>query len=319
MCWSVQMRRPRTRCRGRSAFTLVELLVVIAIIGILIALLLPAVQAAREAARRSQCSNNLKQMGLGLHNYHDTHKSFPPGWFPSIGWGWGTYLLPFIEQQSVWDTMNPGDPTDWALPRHLDNARTPLDVYVCPSDKAPNTNPAGLNDFNVNNPTAFNSRLPEDVNGTQEPVGYSSYVGLKGANNRNGRNADHNGVLFQNSRVKFRDITDGTSNTLAVCEREFTYHRGSIWMGSSVDRQGTLNQRIRHTNLSRTCNLNSGVICANGYYINGSQRRACSSLHPGGAQFALCDGSVQFLSETVDGEVYRRLGNKEDGLPVTLP
>jgi prepilin-type N-terminal cleavage/methylation domain-containing protein len=140
------------RDKSRVGFTLVELLVVIAIIGILVALLLPAVQAAREAARRSECTNNLKQIGVALHNYHDTHKMFPPGWIPQTGmpgggsgyaWGWGTAILPFMEQASLPDQIQYGKITIYAAagdPAILPLMQTPIAPYRCPSDVGPPTN-----------------------------------------------------------------------------------------------------------------------------------------------------------------------------------
>ncbi len=142
---------------GRRAFTLVELLVVIAIIGILIALLLPAVQAAREAARRSQCSNNLKQIGLGLHNYHDTHLVFPPGYVDednrtgvADGHGWivTAFLLPFVEQGSLYDQLNTTNRMDLTNPTTLRLARTVISgTYLCPSstEQDPSQSPMAIN------------------------------------------------------------------------------------------------------------------------------------------------------------------------------
>ncbi|HRX78605.1 MAG TPA: DUF1559 domain-containing protein, partial [Pirellulaceae bacterium] len=150
------MSTTKTEKKGRvSGFTLVELLVVIAIIGILVALLLPAVQAAREAARRMQCGNNLKQIGLSMHNYHDTYKTLPPGYLmkrtsPTVclpnlnSWGWGALLLPFMEQSPLHDKLKVGDISIFqagATPALLAAMNVSINSYRCPSDVAPDTNP----------------------------------------------------------------------------------------------------------------------------------------------------------------------------------
>ncbi|PQO43438.1 DUF1559 domain-containing protein, partial [Blastopirellula marina] len=152
-----------SRYRG---FTLVELLVVIAIIGVLIALLLPAVQQAREAARRMQCTNNLKQIGLAMHNYHDTYQSFPSGFNNYTGWGWAAAILPFVEQRAMYDQINNTQSLmDLSNATILASAQTQLDNYRCPSDVAP-----ALND----------KSLPTVV--VQEEIAYASYVASMGTN-----------------------------------------------------------------------------------------------------------------------------------------
>jgi prepilin-type N-terminal cleavage/methylation domain-containing protein/prepilin-type processing-associated H-X9-DG protein len=285
----------------KLGFTLVELLVVIAIIGILIALLLPAVQAAREAARRSQCSNNLKQMALALHTYHDVHKTFPPGYYSSLGWSWGSYILPFAEQKPLFDIMGVGAPTDWTKPAHLDNARTALDMYICPSDKRPS-------DF------LNTARKPKDAaSNTAQSVGYSSYVGNRGSNYASGwANVDWgtkgNGVLIGDRNLRFADITDGTSNTLALGEREYQGHDGSIWCCTSRN----------HGNVHYTL-ADTGTPNGRDEMPNGTHNNATSSWHPGGVQYALCDGSARFISETIDLQTWRDVGDREDGNPITLP
>lgn len=282
------MRKSRSLVGATRGFTLVELLVVIAIIGILVALLLPAVQAAREAARRSQCTNNLKQMGLALHNYHDTHKVFPPGYISSLGWNWGSYLLPFSEQQPLYDNMGVGDPTDWGNPDHLDNGRTPLALYLCPSDSYPQ---------NVRN----DRRRPRHASGgnNRKALGYSSYVGIRGSNSAWRENS--NGVIYPNSAIRFRDIVDGTSNTVAISERRYKNHNGSIWCCTSNN----------HGNIHYTL-ADTGTPQGRDELINGSHTNAISSQHPGGALFALCDGSTRFISETINLQTWRDIGNRDD-------
>ena len=307
--------------RGRLGFTLVELLVVIAIIGILIALLLPAVQAAREAARRSQCSNNLKQIGLGLHNYHDTFKVFPPGFIDGHGWIVTTYLLPFVEQDSLYDQLNTRDFMDLSVAAKLDLTRTVLNGYLCPSSDEPD--PTQSPDHNV------------DIHSTNYKIGVSNYMGIMGTQDLRCWHTNVNGIFYHNSRTGMRDITDGTSNTFAFSER--TAHgpdwRGGVWAGTTV-RVGDSGSAANHEcgplgfeslrvalTLTRT-----GWALINGTSANHYQFGP-SSMHPGGAQFLLADGSVRFVSETIDAandtstatttmSTYQRLGARNDGLVV---
>ncbi len=223
-----------------TAFTLVELLVVIAIIGILVALLLPAIQAAREAARRTQCVNNLKQIGLGLQNYHDTYHTFPPGilFWPAARrsnganqmWGWSALLLPHVEQTQLHDQM-------WVTRETLrqllnrNNYRplvqSPLQVYRCPSDVTKDL------PSNTPEPTQFYNTGP---NNCPDPyyAATSNYMGVVGIWDLDEpliNGPDNNGVLYANSSVRMADILDGTSNTFAVGERNFTCSAGA-WVGT---------------------------------------------------------------------------------------
>src|SRR6476646_8069277 len=189
----------------RRAFTLIELLVVIAIIAILIGLLLPAVQKIREAANRMKCSNNLKQIGLGLHNYHDTAGKFPAGWITTTPntagyWGWGVELLPYIEQDNLYRRLNPTQRTlQQAFQSDLLALQTPLSVYRCPSDTG----------GPMNQNRKFSVMLP----GQTVAISISNYPG-------NGGNSGDHGLFQANTQVGFADIVDGTSNTIAVGERK---------------------------------------------------------------------------------------------------
>jgi prepilin-type N-terminal cleavage/methylation domain-containing protein/prepilin-type processing-associated H-X9-DG protein len=313
----------------RRAFTLVELLVVIAIIGVLVALLLPAVQAAREAARRTQCFNNLKQMGLGLHNYHDTHQSFPAAYLSTTGWGWGTALLPFAEQQPLYDQIDPGT-RRFGDGNTVTLAQTSLSLYQCPSDTLPGDR---RNPRPDQQPTAVPGR---PGGGAAHQVGYSSYVAIKGtAGPIAGRTpAPDNvpGMFVQNHWTSLAKVLDGTANTIALGERCYggtdpgtppPYNRrGSIWMGASVD-LGTGNHDANDVfqNMARVTSLAGGNL---DHMINSpstapNSGRACASRHPGGAQFLFCDGSVHFLAETINAVTYGRLGNKWDGETVSIP
>jgi prepilin-type N-terminal cleavage/methylation domain-containing protein/prepilin-type processing-associated H-X9-DG protein len=296
--------RPVRRIGGRRGrgFTLVELLVVIAIIGILVALLLPAVQAAREAARRSQCLNNMKQISLALINHHDTYGHFPSGYSPDTGWAWGTAVLPFIEYSTLHDQlltdapMNPGDTAQ------LELMRTVIHEYRCPSD-------GSVPDLN-------DKRVP--YSGQQ--MATSNYLGIMGSTTVQSPNdlAQANGIFFQNSRIRIKGITDGTSKTFLIGERDYTYHHASLWVGTRKHWS-----QFRHVNINPT--YIRGADGNGGGLINDVQDSAFSSRHTGGANFALADGSVRFVDENIDATsdevgptmgIYQRLGNRKDEMPI---
>lgn len=335
----------------RRGFTLVELLVVIAIIGILIALLLPAVQAAREAARRSQCSNNLKQIGLALQNYHDTFKSFPPAWILSRGgaspangdgypqWGWGAMILPFMEQQALHDGLNVGKShlaDIAATPAGVALIQTPIAGYRCPSDTGPELNSGRKPDapFDAIEPalgnyvganTSWAGDLTRQVRGTKTSPGWVSNWD------------DERGVFIENTATRMRDITDGTSNTIAVGERRWKYHdnNGVLRTARSALIIGTRNPANA---VRRGDQIGIGRAKLNMNFVDpadtqlGRARQGFSSMHPGGAQFVFADGSTHFISETIeagpdpDGNhwannratntVYERLIAIQDGNPV---
>jgi prepilin-type N-terminal cleavage/methylation domain-containing protein len=332
--------------KGRFGFTLVELLVVIAIIGILIALLLPAVQAAREAARRSQCSNNLKQIGLAMHNYHDTFKTFPPGftndhgqaqnylgqplgpyhglnrWYAS--WAWSAYVAPFMELTPQYETL--GVTRTWAADSLLTAAsqnviQTPVSTLRCPSDTGQELNNVG------------GEYRPADTAGTQYYAATSNYMGVCDDDSANIDNRQNNcsGVLYVDSSTKIRDVTDGTSNVLMVGEKclERTHARCNASgykqnCGAGIVFVVGASNQLSHDNRSNCAAL--GTVARG---INWDSDQACNnlwnakssfhSLHPGGAQFVLVDGSTHFIPETIDLTTLRRLGNRSDGNPVQVP
>src|SRR3954466_13283603 len=203
--------------RHQKAFTLIELLVVIAIIAVLIALLLPAVQAAREAARRAQCTNNLKQIGIGLHNYFDGHNVFPPGYCSlwkrdagdagtaeddvGQGWAWGSFILPQMEQRSVYDAINFN--LTMTFPQNFTAQLLRVSSYLCPSDSTKETVPVR----NEGNTT------------TVYTVGCGNYVGMYGLGEIGDAPGRGNGMFYRNSTTRFSDLTDGTSQTLSIGER----------------------------------------------------------------------------------------------------
>jgi len=301
--------------RKVKAFTLVELLVVIAIIGILIALLLPAVQAAREAARRSQCSNNLKQLVLAVHNYADSHKTFPSGFITDVpqdptvlersNWGWGALTLPYVEQETLRSQLQVGRRllhVNLATPAGLAALQTPLQAFMCPSDVGP-----VLNNFAGTSGTGENySKLVTSDGSDRIPIAKSNYVGVMCSGNSTTPSVNPapygpaTGVLFQNSAVAFRDIKDGTSSTFMLGERSFRVNNLDVGAANAL---GFSAEVSSYTSRNRA---QLGVLGIPYWGINQTvvnrphQNRGFHSLHPGGAQFALCDGSVRFISENID-------------------
>lgn len=303
----------RTRHKG---FTLVELLVVIAIIGILIALLLPAVQAAREAARRSQCTNNMKQIGLALHNYHDTYRCFPAGFIYRGGsghrnYGWNVAILPYIEQQAFYDQLDAGN-----VPLQVRYASTAaadremmqhqISSLLCPSDDGPGTCDT------------------ISFGGSTDPrVALSNYVASCGYGDRPVRNDECGGMFYGNSWKDFASCKDGTSNTIAVGERCYGqpghpshHHHAATWVG--VGRNDSYGADATLRTLCR-----NGFILNFDYAANGGPEnmgKGCASYHPGGANFVLCDGSVHFISETIDRvNVIQWLSLRNDGRTFDQP
>ena len=279
---------PRYRTT-RQGFTLIELLVVIAIIAILIALLLPAVQQAREAARRTQCRNHLKQLALALHNYHDTHGVLPSGYIVETGWGWGTMVLPPMDQGQLFNELAPSGPMSLTDDARLRLVRMPLAAFRCPSDSQPE----------------LNEKSKPNV-GAKKEIAIANYIGIMGSTLSD---PVGNGTMYQSSRIRLADVIDGTSNTFLLGERDYYNHRGSIWAGSTNHPDTNRNFVI-----SETSEL---------LKINAPHENAFGSLHSSGAHFAMCDGSVQFVSESIhsaDGAgpalgTWQRLGQRNDGQP----
>jgi prepilin-type N-terminal cleavage/methylation domain-containing protein len=285
--------------RRRPAFTLVELLVVIAIIGILVALLLPAVQMAREAARASSCKNNLKQLGLALHNYHDTMGQLPCGWIADQpegvpGWGWASGLLAQLEQEAVDQNLIRrnlpiADPANRAAREHV------LPILTCPTDAGPNLFSIGADDFTG----------PSIDNGTPVfRVAKNNYVGVFGTLEIEDAPSDGDGVFFHNGRVNFADILDGLSNTLVVGERRSKLG-GSVWTGVI---EGVAEPMARIVGIAdHTPNH------PNGHFDD------FSSHHPAGVHFLLGDGSVRRFNDTIDLTVYQALCTRAGGEAIQAP
>ncbi len=301
--------RQRHRAFHRHGFTLIELLVVIAIIAILIALLLPAVQQAREAARRTQCNNNLKQIGLALHNYHDVHKTFPPGWVDqtfgtSSNWGWAVYLLPQIEQANLYGRLQVGNPHSLGIalddPQKLKLMQTPITAFRCPSDTAPE-----INDRH----TLVSDRQLEIS------VATSNLVAAAGGGDWTVA-GKLTGSFGKNSRVNLRDITDGSSNTIVVGERAwqlFLPTGGAVQCGAATVfgmSAGSVNGIMPRMTLAKgRFGINETSDDTMSQPVIDRCSRAFSSRHVGGAQFLLGDGSCRFISENIERDQAATNGN----------
>jgi prepilin-type N-terminal cleavage/methylation domain-containing protein/prepilin-type processing-associated H-X9-DG protein len=281
----------------RRGFTLIELLVVIAIIAVLIALLLPAVQAAREAARRAQCINNLKQMGLALHNYHDASLAFPSGYIAaslfkdgetdtSPGWSWASMILPQLDQAPLYSSINVALPVQAAA--NATGTRTLLNVFICPSDQPPGATFAVSDGFG-------------NTVATVAPTSYAACTGNDAADVALGLNNDGsgNGLFFRNSAIRIAAITDGTSQTVMLEERAWGDSEGT-WTGAiagGVILRGPFNPCPGSAFASY---LAPCLVLVHCHLLNTNSDTDSglddpSSLHPGGANILFADGSVHFL------------------------
>jgi prepilin-type N-terminal cleavage/methylation domain-containing protein len=337
-----QFRQPRSRSRSQHGFTLIELLVVIAIIAILISLLLPAVQQAREAARRTQCRNHLKQLGLAIHNYHDVYNQFPSAWSAGIRTGTNCFhgpsiwvkLLPYLDQAPVYNQIsgigfgchvnfwlghatNPGTIAIRTLTNGLG-----LAVYRCPS-----------------------TNLPEflSVQNTSQTI--VSFVPIAGSDihrttDRNGPGGGFHscgGIYCGNTRFGFRDITDGSSNTLMISEQSgqilgATDNRtanppSGCWMGGKNPRLPNGNRTWSSTGTHAANPEITDMRCYNtttirqtpnpprgpNWQVHPNCNTPLASNHEGGVHVLLGDGSVRFISDSIDLTLLKYLADKDDG------
>ena len=319
---------------SREGFTLIELLVVIAIIAVLIALLLPAVQAAREAARRAQCTNNLKQLGLALHNYHDTLGTLPAGYpvrvwepdptVPAAHARWSTLaaLTPFLEQSAVFNAINfdfpmiggPGQ-ANAVFPPNTTAVSTKIALFLCPSDKGVQIRPPF------------------------QPANYVACVG----SGRNGGDANAaDGSLFINSSIGLRDMTDGTSQTTVISESTI----GTGGATSAIPAVGAIDRSLYFLSATAFPTLTDanclataswgvrrganwvdgdyGVGIYNHYYTPNSKSpdcmrhsnpgwKAARSRHPGGVNVLFGDGGVRFVKDTIDRITWQGLATRAGG------
>jgi prepilin-type N-terminal cleavage/methylation domain-containing protein len=308
---------------ARSGFTLVELLVVIAIIAVLIGLLLPAVQSARESARRSSCQNNLKQIGLGVLNYHDVKRFFPPSIEDNVpfyggqgssaaadnitGLGWLALSLPYMEQGTIYDQLGVatnGFSDNWQA-QGATTARTVISTFVCPSD----------------------SDTP-GVNTRRGSFGKSNYLANAGNSAArdgavNGITQNH-GVMFINSQIRASQITDGLSKTLLAVERSTRPDigqsrcggspcswNGGLWVGGRLETPAGWSPGLAVGDVESYGGGNGLMV--NYATVTWASSWGNSSTHPGGLMAVSCDGSVAFLPETIAAEPYRRLRRRNDG------
>ncbi|HWL08433.1 MAG TPA: DUF1559 domain-containing protein [Planctomicrobium sp.] len=281
----------------------------IAIIAILVALLLPAVQQAREAARRSSCKNNLKQLGLALHNYHDVFNKMPPGDIASNRIAWSTMILPQMEQAQLFNALQTAGAfkSRWqdidAITRtgSAPLAKTVIPAFICPSDTG-----GGLN-----------RRLKATIETVDHFFGKSNYVGSFSAhyhpNNATATNggSDRPTVFYQNSSVNFKDFTDGLSNSFLVAERtakQSSGPAGSLWIGwhdhpgsAIYGNNGDVAMYQVRVRIERQSNDTD-------YIINGTTVYNASSQHTGGAHFLMGDGGVRFVNENINLRTYAAVG-----------
>ena len=308
---------------AKTAFTLIELLVVIAIIAVLISLLLPAVQSAREAARRSQCLNNLKQIGVALHTYHEIHGVFPPGYVSNYrrdggdegtaeddlgpGWGWASQILPQMEQTPVYNSINFSLSMTYAA--NETSQLTRIATFICPSDFTPSKVP-----------------VRDETNTTTiYTVGTSNYVGVYGVGEIGEAPGRGNGTFYRNSNVGISKMIDGSSNTFIVGERSHnlsyvTWTGRAIggWLFTTSSFEGGTNkfspepeesfcmilgpvELQEEDGIPRTPNYPSAHV--EDYW----------SRHPGGVNFLFGDGSVRFIKNSINEQIYAGLATRAGG------
>jgi prepilin-type N-terminal cleavage/methylation domain-containing protein/prepilin-type processing-associated H-X9-DG protein len=298
ICEEFDMHRQTKR---QDAFTLLELLVVIAIMTVLIGLLLPAVQKVREIAARAKCANNLKQIGLAIHHYHDIYRSFPAGYVSGVaangddtgpGWGWAAQILPQLEQNSLYSSIRLDKPIDDAANAGV--RQTLVRTYICPNDDLP--------------PTWTATRYDAAGNPLRQiaDVASANYVGVFGPTEPG---VDGDGVFFRNSKIQISDITDGTAQTLMVGER--TVRLGpATWCGAVTA------ATMYAPQTGPQVEDGSGMVLGQANYPPGSpecELNEFAGSHGIGANFAFADGHVAFIPATIDQKVFHALATRAKG------
>lgn len=305
----------------KNGFTLIELLVVIAIIGVLIGLLLPAVQKVRDAAARLQCTNNLKQIGLAMMNYESTYNRFPAGYLdnmttnpvnatattnpdPIIGWGWGALILPYLEQESLYKSININSITmNNTSAAAIAFRKTVIKGFLCPSDDT------GLNTFTISG-TGGNFELAKSsyagINGQGELADFDSALGL--------------GMLLRGRGVSIAEVTDGLSNTLFVGERSSKSAKQAVgtlpgvctWVGAlpggDLDGETPALYILGWTG-DPSSPAKPNIPEPDGFF----HPESITSKHSGGVNFLFGDGSVRFITDSINGQTWVKLGTRQGG------
>ncbi len=311
--------------RRRAGFTLIELLVVIAIIAILVALLLPAVQQVREAARTTQCKDHLHNLGVALHNYHDSYNKLPPGsivWLNAAGttynghgWTWQASILPHIEQKPLYDAIQGLDGMGHELggtndPKQLLAGSSDLGIFACPSNPDVKSKSA-KNGYST---STYNGHMGTRIGDGSDDCISGSVANAADMVSKPWGCMNGNGVFYISSSVSFRDITDGLSNTIFVSEVVDSGGDSTMKGGAGSDRKYIFSGGA---DSNPPTEMTEYLIAAEGNDpINGGAEEATGSYHAGGAQFCFGDGTVRFLNENMNMPTYQAVSTRSGNEPL---